>query len=137
MSSKSKNGKKSVKSELSKDLTSFKAVTSTLKSLDENSNVVSVTKCLTRLLHYLRRIEQDDFERRDALTQAIALIGESWLRESTDNNIKEMMYKIFSLSATLHINLLSATFFIILTDRYGMCDSSILSIIRSRLSTIL
>ena len=86
MSSKSKNGKKG---QLTADLTSYATLTETFESLSESSKPNVVSKCLTRLLHHLRKIEQDDFERREALTDAITLCGSKWLRDSDDNHIKE------------------------------------------------
>ena len=81
--------RKSGENPLHSDLKSFASATAALEALEEDSEPTRIAKCLTRLLHYLRKIEQDDFERRDALDNAIAIAGQKWLRDHEDKVIKE------------------------------------------------
>ena len=53
-----------------------------------------IYKVLTKSFHYMRKIEQNDRERIGALSDATQLIGQRWLRDIDDTNIKAQMKSI-------------------------------------------
>ena len=53
-----------------------------------------IYKVLTKSFHYMRKIEQNDRERIGALSDATQLIGQRWLRDIDDTNIKAQMKTI-------------------------------------------
>ena len=63
-----------------------------------------VYKVLTKSFHYMRKIEQNDRERIGALSDATQLIGQRWLRDIDDTNIKAQMKTIWSKQVITNIS---------------------------------